>query len=168
MKKNNIVLIGMAGVGKSTTGKLLAENLKFEFIDEEDYIKNYEGKTTQGIIEEKGEDAMLEIEKQALYNIKLKNKVITPGGSIIYNSDLMDYLKKHSILIYLSDSFENIKEKLGDFENRGIIGLKNKSLKEIYKERKPLYDKYADITINCENKSKEEIIKEILISLKSK
>ena len=88
--------------------------------------------------------------------------MVSPGGSIIYHSDLMEYLRQHSTLVYLDDSFENIEERLTSVSARGVVGLKNKSLGQIYDERRPLYFKYADITLNCQGKSQDQIAREIL------
>ena len=162
MKSESIVLIGMAGVGKSTIGMSLAKALGFSFIDVDKYILQKDGKTIQGIIDEKGEEALLQLEKRRMHEIDLPRKVLAPGGSIIYHADLMEYLKQNSILVYLDDSFENIEEKLIGGLDRGIVGLKSKSLRQIYEERKPLYAKYADIAINCQGKSQEQQVKEIL------
>jgi len=162
MKSESIVLIGMAGVGKSTIGNSLAKALGFDFIDVDDYISKKEGKTLQEIIDAEGEEAFLEIEKRRMHEIDLTRRVVAPGGSIIYHADLMEYLKQHSTLVYLDDSFENIEEKLTDALIRGIVGLKSKSLRQIYDERRPLYLKYADITLNCLGKSQDRIVSEIL------
>ena len=162
MKSESIVLIGMAGVGKSTIGNSLAKALGFDFIDVDDYISKKEGKTLQEIIDAEGEEAFLEIEKRRMHEIDLTRRVVAPGGSIIYHADLMEYLKQHSTLVYLDDSFENIEEKLTDALIRGIVGLKSKSLRQIYDERRPLCLKYADITLNCLGKSQDRIVSEIL------
>ena len=162
MKSESIVLIGMAGVGKSTIGNSLAKALGFDFIDVDDYISKKEGKTLQEIIDAEGEEAFLEIEKRRMHEIDLTRRVVAPGGSIIYHADLMEYLKQHSTLVYLDDSFENIQGKLTDAPIRGIVGLKSKSLRQIYDERRHLYLKYADITLNCLAKSQDQIVKEIL------
>ena len=162
MKSESIVLIGMAGVGKSTIGMSLAKALGFSFIDVDKYIFAKDGKTIQGIIDEEGEEALLQLEKRRMYEIDLPRKVLAPGGSVIYHADLMEYLRQNSILVYLDDSFENIEEKLVGGLDRGIVGLKSKSLRQIYEERKPLYAKYADITINCQGKSQAQLVKEIL------
>jgi shikimate kinase len=161
MKSESIVLIGMAGVGKSTIGSSLAKALRFDFIDVDDCISRKEGKTLQEIIDAEGEQAFLEIEKRRMHEIDLTRRVVAPGGSIIYHSDLMEYLKQHSTLVYLDDSFENIEEKLTDALIRGIVGLKSKSLRQIYDGRRPLYLKYADITLNCQGKSQDQIVEEI-------
>jgi len=162
MKSESIVLIGMAGVGKSTIGTSLSKSLGFNFIDLDDYILEKDGKTIQEVIDDGGEEALLQLEKRRMYEIDLTRKVVAPGGSIIYHSDLMEYLRQYSTLVYLDDSFENIEERLANVSARGIVGLRNKSLRQIYDERGPLYSRYADITVNCRGKSWDQIVKEIL------
>ena len=163
MKKNSIVLIGMAGVGKSTVGTLAARDLKYEFIDLDEHIRRKDGKTVQQVIDEGGDKALLKLEKERMRELRLKRRVVAPGGSIIYHADLMDYLKKNTTLVYLADCYDSIEARVeGDRLDRGIVGLKTKSLKQIYDERKPLYAKYADITIDCAGKSWEQIADEVL------
>lgn len=162
MKKNCIVLIGMAGAGKSTTGMALARILKFRFTDLDTYILEKDGKSIQDIIDTRGEEALLQLERQRMYEIDLKRRVIAPGGSIVYHSDLMDYLKLNSVIVFLDDSYENVASRLENARARGIIGLRSKSLRAIYDERRPLYSRYADITVDPRNKSLEQVIREIL------
>jgi shikimate kinase len=156
----------MAGVGKSTVGLSLAQALGFDFIDLDKLLQDQEGKTIQGIIDDRGEQKLLELEQQAMYEIDLNRKVVSPGGSLIYNPEIMEYLKSSSCLIYLHDTFENINKRLFNSPTRGIVGLKHQTLKEIYEERLPLYSGYADITIDVAGKTKEEVIKEIGRKLK--
>ncbi|MFH1639800.1 MAG: shikimate kinase [Chloroflexota bacterium] len=163
MQNGSIVLIGMAGVGKSTVGRLLSCALRCRFIDVDDDIVAKSGKALQDIIDDDGEEALLQIEKQRMFAIDMSCPVVVaPGGSIIYHPDLMEHLKQHATLVYLEDSFETITARLGDISKRGIIGLKSKTLKEIHEERKPLYSRWADLTLNCRDKSPEIIVKEIL------
>jgi len=162
MKSESIVLIGMAGVGKSSIGLSLSRSLGFNFIDLDEYILEEGGRTLQEIIDEEGEEAFIQLEKRRMYETDLSHTVVAPGGSIIYHSDLMEYLKQHSTLVYLEDSFENIEERLTSVSARGIVGLKNKSLRQIYDERRLLYSRYTDITINCQAKSQDEVVREIL------
>ena len=161
-KSDSIILIGMAGVGKSTLGESLAEALGFDFTDLDDYILEKDGRTIQEIIDNEGEEALLQLEQRRMYEIDLTRRVVAPGGSIIYHTDLMEYLKQRATLIYLDDSFENIGGKLTGVSARGIVGLKNKPLRRIYDERRPLYSKYADITLDCRNKSQDQLAREIL------
>jgi shikimate kinase len=162
MKNESIILVGMAGVGKSTIGGALSEALGFSFIDVDDYILEKDGKTIQELIDDEGEQAFLQLEKRRMNEIDLTGKVVAPGGSIIYHPDLMEYLKQHSTLVYLDDSFENIENRLTSVLARGIVGLRNKSLRQIYDERRPLYSKYADITVKCQGKSQDQLVREIL------
>ncbi len=162
MKTESIVLIGMAGVGKSTVGELLAKVLGFDFIDLDEYIVKKKGKSVQEIIDEEGEEAFLHDEKQGMYEIDLKRKVIAPGGSVVYHSNLMVYLKENATLVFLDDSFENIEGKLVNASTRGIVRLKTKSLRQIYDERRPLYVRYADISLNCQGMSPDQIARELL------
>jgi shikimate kinase len=161
MKNNSIILIGMAGVGKSTIGVSLAKTLGYNFIDVDKYIQEKDGKTIQEIINDQGDEALLQLEKRRMHEIDLKRKVVAPGGSIIYHADLMEYLRQNSTVVYLYDSFENIETKLTGEMERGIVGLGEKSLRQIYEERNPLYSRYADITISCLDKSLDIIVEEI-------
>jgi len=167
MKKDNILLIGMPGSGKSFYGKLLAKKLGFKFIDCDEYIERKEKMTVQKIIDAKGDEQFLKIEeKRNLELVFLKKHVLAPGGSIVYLEKLMDAFKKSAVIVFLDMSLKIIEKRLANKTTRGIIGLKAKSIKELYKERVPLYKKYADIIVNCSKKSESEIIKEIIKKLK--
>ncbi len=162
MKSEGIVIIGMAGVGKSTIGNSLAKALGFGFIDVDDYIFQKDGQKIQEIIDDKGDEFLLQLEKRRMYEVGLTRMVVAPGGSIIYHPDLMEYLRENSTLVYLADSVENIEKKLTGAWDRGIVGLKTKSLRQIYEEREPLYIKYAHFTINCQHKSQRRIVNKVL------
>lgn len=167
MNHNSIILIGMAGVGKSTIGKLLARNLKFEFVDLDEIIEKNFGYSPTKIIDLYGEEAFSEMERKAAFLLDTKNRVVSPGGSIVYSQYVMQHLKKLSTIIYLSDTFENIEARLKERKELSIIGMKkNKSIKEIFDERQPLYSKYADKTINVSGKNQKEVVKEILDYIK--
>jgi shikimate kinase len=97
-----------------------------------------------------------------MHEIDLRRRVVAPGGSIIYISGLMEYLKQNSTLVYLCNSFDDIETRLSDRASRGIVGLRNKSLREVYDERGSLYSKYADFTVNCKGKTADQIAREIL------
>jgi shikimate kinase len=167
MKKESIVLIGMAGVGKSMIGSVLAEALGYKFTDLDKYIEEKVHDTPQGIINTQGEKALLQLEEKSMYEIDMHRRVIAPGGSIIYMKDLMKYLKRCSILIFLDDRFVNVQKRLKNATNRGIVGYKRKPLQEIYDERRPVYAHYADIIINRENKSPSQVVSEIIRSVEN-
>ncbi len=151
MRKNkykNITLIGMPGVGKSVLGRKLAKRLGCKFLDIDEVIKKQIGLDPQEIIDKFGEKRVLEIEEEIVLNLGyINNYIISPGGSIVYSKKAMLFLKKISKIIFLHASFRSIKRRLLNISTRGIIGLKEKNLKELYKERNPLYKKYADIVV---------------------
>jgi len=157
----------MAGAGKSTLGKDLAGALGFGFVDLDDCIREQEAQSIQSIIDTRGEEALLHLEESIMSRIDLKGRVIAPGGSIIYNSKLMEYLKQNCFIVFLDEDFPTLVARLGNAASRGIVGLKKKTLKEIYDERRPLYLKYADFTISTREKSRQEIVSEIVKQFRS-
>lgn len=164
----NITLIGMAGVGKSTIGKQLAKRLKFKFLDVDTSIENEMGLKLRQIIDEFGEDEFVEIEEKMVLRLqssekKLDNYVISPGGSIVYSSKAMNFLKKNSVIVFLDAPLKLIKRQIPNLHERGIIGLKNRPLDALFQERLPLYRKYANITVGIvENSGTDYIIKRII------
>ena len=162
---NNIILIGMPGAGKSTIGSMLAEKLKYNFIDTDILIQEKAGKPIPQIIKEKGIDTVLQIENEVNSNIKVEKSVIATGGSVIYGKSAMDNLKKIGKIIYLKQDFETINKRIENVEERGVILKKDQTLKDLYNERTPLYEKYADIIIEEGELSIEETLQVLLNTL---
>lgn len=162
MKTQSITLIGMAGAGKTTIGRALAGIAGLSFLDLDVYIQEKDGSTIQEIIDKKGERAFLQLEARRLREIDLQCKVLAPGGSIIYNPQAISYLKEHSLLVFLDESYENIEARVQKTPHRGVIGLHDKTLRQVFDERRPLYLKYADIIINPSGRTPEQIAGEIL------
>lgn len=157
----NIVLIGMPGAGKSTVGVVLAKRMGMSFMDSDLVIQEQEGKTLHEIIEERGTEGFLEVENRVNASIQPRNTIIATGGSVIYGKSAMEHLSEIGKVCYLKLSYESIDERLGDLEQRGVALKTGQSLIDLYKERIPLYEKYANITIDCENKNIREIVSEI-------
>jgi shikimate kinase len=162
----NITLIGMAGVGKSVIGKALAKRLSFRFLDTDKIIENKMGMGLQEIIDEFGEESFLNIEEETTLGLKLSDKcVISTGGSIVYSKKAMKFLKKNSTVIFLDAPLRTIDSRVIDRVTRGIIHLK-KGLPGIYKERLPLYKKYADIKIKLsQDYNRGSVVKNIIKKL---
>lgn len=147
--KKAITLIGMAGAGKSFIGRNLARLLEFEFIDTDDLIEKRAGEGLQEILDREGDENFLKIETDTIINLgNIQNKIISPGGSVIYSPAAMEYFKANSIVIYLADSYGRILNRIKNLDSRGIVGLKNKNFEQLYKEREALYKKFADLTID--------------------
>lgn len=166
MRMKNIVLIGMPGVGKSSTGVVLAKNMGMSFMDSDLVIQEQEGKKLHELIEEHGLDGFLEIEGRVNASLNPKSAVIATGGSAVYSGEAMEHLNKIAIICYLKLSYEKIRERLGDLAGRGVVFREGQTLRMLYDERVPLYEKYANLTVECENKNIREIVTELSKRLK--
>ncbi len=167
MGKDNIILIGMPWSGKSTIGVLLAKALKRQFIDTDLLIQTRTGKSLQEIIDTEGVDNFKTIEENLILTLNPQNAVIATGGSVVYSDKAMHHLIFIGYLIYLKCSYETILNRAQFVELRGLVKTKSdQSLLELYNERCPLYEKYADIIIDCDNLKHEEIVQKIISSIK--
>lgn len=158
----NIVLIGMPGCGKSTIGVVLAKMIGYQFVDSDLLIQEREGKLLHEIISERGLDAFNQVENEVNASIDLQQAVIATGGSVVYGKEAMAHLKEIGKIVYLRLSCSSLKERLGDLEERGVSMKRGQTLEDLYAQRIPLYEKYADISIDCEKKEIREIAKEIV------
>lgn len=159
--KNNIVLIGMPGAGKSTVGVVLAKSIGYSFVDSDLVIQEKEGKLLHDIIEDVGLDGFGEVENRINSQIVSFNSVIATGGSVVYGEEAMEHLKGIGTVVYLKLPYEEIKHRLGDLNKRGVAIKPGQSLKSLYDERVPLYEKYADVVIDCEGLQIRDIVKQI-------
>ncbi len=166
MRMKNIVLIGMPGAGKSTVGVVLAKNMGMSFLDSDLVIQEQEGKKLHELIEEYGMEGFLQIEARVNASLNPKTAVIATGGSAVYSEQAMDHLKSIAMVCYLKLPYEGIEERLGDLAQRGVVLREGETLRELYDERIPLYEKYANITVECENKNIREIVTELSKRLK--
>ena len=157
----NIVLIGMPGVGKSTVGVVLAKRLGMSFMDSDLVIQEQEGRTLHEIIEQQGTEGFLVIEDKVNAAINPKNTVIATGGSVVYGNNAMEHLSEIGTVCYLKLSYESIRDRLGDLAQRGVVLKDGQTLMDLYHERTPLYEKYAKLVIDCENKNIREVVGEI-------
>ena len=156
----SIVLIGMPSCGKSTLGVLLAKRLGYRFVDSDLLIQEKEGKLLHEIIAEKGIDGFIAIENAVNSAIADEKAVIATGGSVIYGEEAMSNLKKLGKVVYLKITYEEMRRRLGDFSHRGVIMRKGNTLEEMYAERAPIYEKYADVTVDvCADSLSESIEK---------
>lgn len=162
MNKNNIILIGMPGVGKSTVGVVLAKKLGYSFVDADLVIQSREGKLLHEIIAEQGVEGFWRTEEAVGESIDGRRTVIATGGSAVYGERAMAHYRQIGTVVYLHLPLEGIRERLGDLTERGVTLKAGQDLDSLYAERRPLYEKYADITVNCEGLSIREIVKKIV------
>lgn len=165
--KSNIVLIGMPGVGKSTVGVLLAKSLLKSFIDTDLLIQGKYCKSLCDIIEQEGTDAFLQIENDVICEQILCNAVIATGGSAVYGDEAMKRLKENGVIIYLSVPTEVLKKRIKDIHTRGVAMKNGTTLAELFTERKCLYERYADVIIDCDGLAPEQCVDKIAEALES-
>lgn len=167
--KTNVVLIGMPSCGKSVTGVVLAKILNKKFVDGDLLIQERAGKGLQAIINEDGIEAFKKLEEEVLGSIDVTNAVIATGGSAVYYDSAMQHLKKDGIIVYIDVPIEDIKKRLRNIKTRGVAMGKGQTLDDLYALRKPLYEKYAEVTVKSSNKqSMEDTVEDILNKLLSK
>ena len=158
MEKDNIVLIGMPGVGKSTVGVILAKVLGYQFVDADLVIQEKEGKLLCEIIAEEGPDGFIAVENRINSEIEAHHSVIATGGSVVYGKEAMEHFKDIGTVVYLELPPESLEERLGSLKERGVVSNGKTTVEEIYADRVALYKKYADITLNEQGKQIRETV----------
>lgn len=161
----NIIFIGMPAVGKSTVGVVVAKRLGCQFIDTDLLIQEEEEKLLREIIAEKGIDGFLEVEDRVNAKVNVRNTVISPGGSVVYCENAMKHYKEIGTVVYLKASFDTINKRLKSAKNRGVVLREGQTLKDLYEERTPLFERYADVTVPEDGLSLEETIDKVLEAL---
>ena len=161
MNRDNIVLIGMPGVGKSTIGVVLAKVLGYQFVDADLLIQEAEGKLLSELIEENGTDGFIEIETRVNSQIQTHRSVIATGGSVVYGKEAMEHLKSIGTVVYLKQNLRVLQRRLRNLKGRGVVLKEGQTLVDLYKERTVLYEKYADITVDQYKQSIEQTLKAV-------
>lgn len=159
--KDNIILIGMPGAGKSTVGVVLAKALGYNFVDSDLVIQKETGKRLFEIIDEVGIDEFLNIENRINASLSVEKAVVATGGSVIYGEEAMEHLKSIGKVIYLKTDYKSLEKRLGNLLKRGVAIRSGNTLLDLYNERVPLYEMYADITIDTKNKGIREVVEDI-------
>lgn len=161
MEKDNIVLIGMPGVGKSTIGVILAKVLGYRFVDADLLIQESEGKLLRDIIKEKGTDGFIEVENRVNSQIDARHSVIATGGSVVYGREAMEHLKEIGTVVYLKQNLWHLEKRLRNIKGRGVVLKPGQTLADLYQERVVLYEKYADIIVDEHGLNIEETLEAV-------
>ena len=163
--KENIVLIGMPGVGKSTLGVVLAKELGFQFVDADLLIQERENRLLKEIIADEGVEGFLKIENDVNATICADKTVIATGGSVIYGKEAMEHLKEIGTVVYLKLDYETLDSRLGNLKGRGVVLKDGQTLQDLYNERIPLYEKYADVIVDEGGLDLEQTLTQVLKQL---
>ena len=164
-KTDSVVLIGMPGAGKSTLGILLAKELGLDFVDTDVAIQVREGRTLQDILDSSDYLHLRDIEEQILLSEEIAGKVVATGGSAVYSEAGMARLKKSAIIVFLDVPLQALRQRISNFDSRGIARRPEQSLESLFEERGALYKKYADIRIDCDQKSLQQTLDLVLNSV---
>lgn len=158
-------LIGMPGSGKSCMGRAISGKMKMPLIDSDKMIEKRFGKCLQDILNEIGVDEFRRIEEETLVSIKCpegEHAILSTGGSAVYSKRGMEHLKTQGKIIYLYCSCKVIIERIDNVAERGIIFKPGQDLTDLYEERTPLYESYADITVSCDGKAYPRYQRELM------
>ena len=161
----SVTLIGMPGAGKSTIGILLAKELGLDFIDTDVAIQVREGKCLQTILDETDYLNLRHIEERVLLEADLEHKVVSTGGSAVFSEAGMKRLKGLGRVVYLDVPLTELRHRIHNYDNRGIARRPDQSFEELFDERNALYLRYADIDVQCEGKSIDEVLGEVVSAL---
>lgn len=164
--KDNIILIGMPGAGKSTVGVVLAKKLGYGFVDSDLVIQDRYGKLLHELISEYGAEGFWQMENDVNAGLEVHRSIIATGGSAVYGQEAMKHLSEMGIVVYLKLTYEGIEQRLGDLNARGVTLKEGQTLADLYAERTPLYERYAHITVECDGKPLRDVMQEIAEQVK--
>ena len=160
---DNVALIGMPAVGKSTVGVLLAKRLGLGFVDTDIVIQGRERQTLQQIIRGRGGEGFRAVERDHILGLELHHQVIATGGSVIYSQQAMAHVAAMATIVFLELSLKELTRRLDNLDARGVLMAPGQSLAALFAERDPLYRQYAHETVRCDGLSADQV-KEVLVN----
>ena len=163
---DNIILIGMPAVGKSTIGVLVAKRLGFAFVDTDLLIQTGEKARLEQIIARVGLDAFCDTESRYVQGLNVQRTVVATGGSVIYRAEAMAYLRSLGRVVFLDIGLAPLIERLNSLDSRGVVYLPGQTIEMLYAERCPLYRRYAHITIDCSGSTPEQAVNRIVSNIR--
>lgn len=164
---DNIILIGMPGCGKSTLGVLFAKAQMYGFCDTDLLIQQREKLPLFKIIEKKGIEGFSEIESEIVSALHGYHRmVIATGGSVVLSEKAMENLRRNGVIVYIKLPCEEIKRRVRNITTRGLVMREGETLDDVYRERVPLYERYADVTVDCTGLRTEESVAKMVRALK--
>ncbi len=155
-------MIGMPGSGKSTLGRILAENIGYDFIDTDSLIIKHYNKPLRELIDELGVEGFIEAEGKILQGVNVDKTVIATGGSAVYSEKGMAHLKSMGKVVYLCYSLEDIAARVGNLVTRGVVCRDCRTLQDLFDQRRPYYEEYADIVVHLEHSSVGRSVRKLI------
>lgn len=152
----SVVLIGMPGAGKSTVGVLVAKRLGLAFVDTDLLVQERAGRRLQQILDEQGYQAVRRLEEEAALGLVATDAVIATGGSVVYSARAMRHLAGLGIVVHLKAGLGVLAARIDDYDRRGIANPAGLGFEEIFRERAPLYERWADAVVEVDGLTHEE------------
>ncbi len=160
--KRNLILIGMPGAGKSTIGVLLAKRLGVAFLDTDILMQTGEGCYLQETIATHGIAGFRAIEEGYLLRVPPDCGIVATGGSAVYSATAMSHLRSLGPAVYLQIGLTPLKQRLGNLDERGVLRMPGQTIDMLYEERRPLYERYADITVATDGVTPDQVVRSVL------
>ena len=158
---DNIILIGMPGSGKSTVGVVLAKTLGLRFLDVDLLIQEREGALLQQLIDGRGVERFLDLERDAVLSLDCRNTVIAPGGSCVCREESIAHMRRLGRVVYLQLALEDVAGRIHNMASRGIALSPGQTLADVYRYRAPLYERCAHITVPIRGQSLAETVEAV-------
>lgn len=165
LPKSNIILIGMPGSGKSTVGVILAKMLGLSYLDTDILIQNEERRTLQQIVDSDGHMVLRDIEERVLLTVNCDDHVIATGGSAAYSDAAMNHLKKNGVVVFLQANLQALRDRIHNYETRGLAKAPGQSFQDLFDERLRLYNKYCDFSIESSNLTQDQVCDQLVSQL---
>lgn len=160
--RSNVVLIGMPGSGKSTLGVLVAKALGLDFVDTDLLLQKQEGLRLADILAREGSSGFLDLENRLLAGLEVEKTVVATGGSAIYHEPGMVHMKSLGPVVWIDVPFKELRRRLGDLVARGVVLAPGQSLKGLFEERRPLYERWADIRLDSGKEAHEATVARVV------
>jgi len=161
-----IVLIGMPGAGKSTVGVLLAKRLGLGFVDTDILIQERAGRQLHEILDDAGYQELRRLEEEAILALEARGTVIATGGSAVYSERAMRRLGESGVLVFLKARRDVLAARIADYARRGIANAEDQSFEEIYRERAPLYERWADVVVAVDRLTHEGVARAVVAGVR--
>ncbi len=156
-----LILIGMPGSGKSTLGRLLCAGQSCAWVDTDYLMQAWWGMPLQAVLDHLGLEGFLDAEAELVSSINLRQAVISTGGSVVYRPRAMQHLGNLGRIVYLRAEPDVISRRISDARDRGMAVQKGFSLEQVYCQRRPLYEKYADLVLDTDQQGPEQCVEVI-------
>lgn len=164
----NLALVGFMGTGKTSAGRLVADQLHFDFLDTDELIQSNTGRSIADIFAKNGEPVFRQLERDVVNDLATRQRtVISTGGGLPANAENLASLKTHALIVWLCASEEKIWERVRNQSHRPLLHDPDpqRKIHELLALRTPFY-RQADVLINTDLRSAREVAQQIVLQFK--